>query len=224
SRRIATARWVLPAPGLPRRSRPWRRSVPARNSFVHCLHTASALRVSGTGSKFSKVQSSYADGTRTRAQRASALRCSSTTSSAARHSSQKRSAGNFWPRRTTCSVSNSRPQPRHFAVSLVGKARELCVLADERDLEVAGRPVAVLGDDHLGDALVAVVGLVAVVVLLPVEEHHEVGVLLDRARLAQVGEHRPLVVTLLGRAVELGERDDRKVEVLRDLLQAAGDR
>jgi hypothetical protein len=53
SRRIATAMCVLPAPGSPRRRRPWRRSVPARNSFVHCLQTASALRVSGTGSKFS---------------------------------------------------------------------------------------------------------------------------------------------------------------------------
>ena len=72
--------------------------------------------------------------------------------------------------------------------------------------------------------LFAVVGLVAVVVLLAVEEHDEVGVLLDRARLAQVGEHRPLVVALLGRAVELGERDDRQVEILGDLLQAAGDR
>ena len=36
-------------------------------------------------------------------------------------------------------------------------------------------------------------GLLALVVLVAVDEHHEVGVLLDLARLAQVGEHRPLV-------------------------------
>src|SRR3954463_440998 len=226
SRRIATARCVLPAPGLPRSRRPWRRSVPARNSFVHWRQTASALRVSGTGSKFSNVPPSWAEEPCTRPPRSSARRCSSTTSSVARHNSQYRSAGNVWPRRTTCSVSNSRPQPRQRAASglLLLEAGELGIAADEGDVEVADRSVAMLRDDHFGDALLRVVGVVAVVVLLAVEEHDEVGVLLDRARLAQVGEHRPLVVALFGRAVELGERDDRKVEVLRDLLQAAGDR
>src|SRR5215475_7298611 len=205
SRRMATARCVLPAPGLPRRRRPWRRSVPALNSFVHCLQTASALRVSGTGSKFSNVQPSYAEGTWTRAHRSSARRCSSQTSSAARHSSQYRSAGNVCPRRTTCSVSNSRPQPRQRAATgpaLLLEAGELGIAADEGDVEVPDRAVAVLGDDHLGDPLLAVVGVVAVVVLLAVEEHHEVGVLLDGAGLAEVGENRARVVALLGRAVE----------------------
>src|SRR6185312_15151103 len=114
-------------------------------------------------------QPSYAVGTRTRAQRSSARRCSSTTSSVARHSSQYRSAGNRWPRRTTCSVSNSRPQPRQRAASgtlLLLEAGELGIAADEGDVEVSDRPVAVLRDDDLGDALVAVVGVVALVILL----------------------------------------------------------
>ena len=52
------------------------------------------------------------------------------------------------------------------------------------------RAVAVLGEDQLGAA--RVLG-VLVVVVVAVEEADEVGVLLDRAGLAQVGEDRALV-------------------------------
>ena len=54
-----------------------------------------------------------------------------------------------------------------------------------------------LREDHLGEPLR--LGLLAVVVLVAVDEGDEVGVLLDRARLAQVGEDRALVRAALDR-------------------------
>ena len=62
-----------------------------------------------------------------------------------------------------------------------------------------------------------------VVVLLAVDEHDDVGVLLDRAGFAQVGELRPLVLALLDRARELRQRQHRHVQLLGHRLQAAGD-
>ncbi len=53
----------------------------------------------------------------------------------------------------------------------------------------AGRAVALLAHDQLGLALE--VGIVALVDLFAEQEQHHVGVLLDRARLAQVGQLRP---------------------------------
>src|SRR3546814_89298 len=83
-------------------------------------------------------------------------------------------------------------------------------VAVEGELPRADRAVALLGDDHLGfaigalaaflPALQALVELVVVlavalgrlgalnVILVAVDEHDDVGVLLDRAGLAQVGE------------------------------------
>src|SRR5439155_7156348 len=103
--------------------------------------------------------------------------------------------------------SPSRSQIREFRVAL-----------QEREPLDAGRSVAVLGEDDLGEALL--VGLL-VVVLVAVDEHNEVGVLLDRSGFSQVGEDRPLVVTLLDGAGKLRHRQDRHVEVAREHLQVA---
>ena len=63
-----------------------------------------------------------------------------------------------------------------------------------------------------------------VVVLLAVDEHHEVGVLLDLARLTEVGQDRLLVATaLLDGAAQLRERDHRHVQLAGEALEAAGD-
>ncbi len=75
-----------------------------------------------------------------------------------------------------------------------------------------------LGEDHLRHALL--VGLLAEVVLVAVDEEDEVGILLEAARLAEIGEDRPLVVSLLDRTRELREREDRDVEVACKDLQA----
>src|SRR5262245_2149640 len=58
------------------------------------------------------------------------------------------------------------------------------VLGNERDLHLARGPVALLADHDVGDA-VAVLGLQPVA-LGPVQEQDHVGILLQRARLAQV--------------------------------------
>ena len=67
---------------------------------------------------------------------------------------------------------------------------------------------------HLGLPLEVLLGaglglLVLQVIFLAVDEQHDVGVLLDRAGFAQVGELRPLVVAVLDLAGELRQRDDR---------------
>src|SRR3546814_9590672 len=61
------------------------------------------------------------------------------------------------------------------------------------------------------------------VILVAVDEHDDVGVLLDRAGLAQVGELRALVLALLDGARELREGEDRHIEILGQGLEAAGD-
>ncbi len=57
------------------------------------------------------------------------------------------------------------------------QVRELGVALQEAELDRVGGAVAVLGEDHLGEPLR--VGLLAVVVLVAVDERDEVGVLLD---------------------------------------------
>src|SRR5690349_13193234 len=105
----------------------------------------------------------------------------------------------------------------------------------EPQRHLADRAMALLGDENFRGAMyllepglpiliAQIVALVALfraarrlaageIILLAEDEHHDVGVLLDRARFAQVREHRPLVVALLDGARELGERDDRDVEL-----------
>ena len=61
------------------------------------------------------------------------------------------------------------------------------------------------------------------VIFLAEHEQHDVGVLLDRARFAKVGELRALVVAAFHLTRELRERDDRHVQLLAERLQAGGD-
>jgi len=61
------------------------------------------------------------------------------------------------------------------------------------------------------------------VVLLAVHEHDDIGVLLDRARLAKVGKLRPLVLALLDGTAQLRQRQHRHIEFLGQRLQAARD-
>src|SRR5450755_657999 len=70
-------------------------------------------------------------------------------------------------------------------VALAGVAHEACLGLLEPELDLARGPVAVLGQlevDHLAIGFLLLAGSF----LLAPQEHHEVGVLLDRARLTQV--------------------------------------
>ena len=87
-------------------------------------------------------------------------------------------------------------------------------------LHSAGLAVAVFGDDTFRQVGV---GGVLVVVALPVEEHNDVGVLLDGARLTQVGEHGPLVAAALIGTGELAEAENGDVQLLGHDLQGPGD-
>src|SRR3546814_2506682 len=116
-------------------------------------------------------------------------------------------------------------------------------VAVEGELPRADRAVALLGDDHLGfaigalaaflPALQALVELVVVlavalgrlgalnVLLVAVDEHEDVGVLLERAGLAQVGELRAPVLALLDGAPVLREGEDRDTATTGQGVEAA---
>lgn len=77
-----------------------------------------------------------------------------------------------------------------------------------------------LTDDDLG---YAVVHGFRVVVLFPVNEEDQVGVLVDGTGLPQVGEQRPLVHPLLAFPAELARGDHGNPQGIRQVLQASGD-
>src|SRR5688572_4869607 len=89
-----------------------------------------------------------------------------------------------------------------LAAALIGEVAELRVLPVELELDRAGRSVALLGDDQLGEPVVL---FLRVVDLVAVDERNQIRVLLDRARLAQVAHVGPALVriALLGAAVQL---------------------
>ena len=66
-------------------------------------------------------------------------------------------------------------------------------------------------------------GRVLVVDLVAIDQHDQVRVLLDGARLAQVGHHGLLVVALFDAAVELRQRDHRHLQLLGERLERARD-
>ena len=95
--------------------------------------------------------------------------------------------------------------------------------------------MALLADDHFGLAVhqrhielpFLVLGradarlLVGEIIFLAIHEHHDVGVLFDRAGFAQVRQHRALVVAGIDAERELRQRQHRHLEVARDQLQLA---
>ena len=87
-------------------------------------------------------------------------------------------------------------------------------------MDGAGRAVALLCDDDLGFALQVFV--LAVVVFFAVDEADDVGVLLDGAGFAEVGEHGALVAgALFVGTRELGGGDDGDFELLGEGFEAA---
>src|SRR5262249_62039349 len=72
----------------------------------------------------------------------------------------------------------------------------------EAEADRPGGPVAMLRDDQLRLPLLLRIRIVAM------DEHHDVGVLLEGARFTQVRELRSLVGPRLGVPVELRQRED----------------
>src|ERR1019366_1129878 len=102
-----------------------------------------------------------------------------------------------------------------------GHVVEAGVVPDEGQPLHTGGTVAVLGHDDLRGALA--LGRFGVVDLVPVDEHHHVGVLLDGAGLSQVGQHRALVLALLQPAGQLGQCHHRHLEPAGEDLEAGAD-
>src|SRR5207249_2981883 len=98
-------------------------------------------------------------------------------------------------------------------------------LPDEGELDDARWAVALLADDQFGDALRIGRRLALVLVLiLAVDEDHDVGVLFERARLAQVGQLRPVIRPRFRRAAQLRQDDDGDIQLLRQPFHRSRDR
>src|SRR5512133_4291975 len=149
------------------------------------------------------------------------VRISSSRGSAARGgvSGPQRRSSRFTIARTRRGVAFVSIAPDGTERDLLGlSARGVAELRQGRlEAEPDGprRPVAVLREDQLGLALLLVIGVVAV------DEHDAVAILLERSRFPQIGELRALVRARLRVPVELGQREDRDLELLREELQGA---
>src|SRR6266705_2585203 len=155
---------------------------------------------------------------------------SSTRVFQAPHASQR-------PPHLGCSAPHSLHRNTEPALAATGRLRrgvarrvvvEAGVLLLEKQLHGPGGPVALLPDGQLRQPLDAFVGLRihrTVVELLAIDEADDIGVLLDRPGLSQVGELRAPVLApaLLRRPRQLRQRDDRDVELLRERFERAGD-
>src|SRR3954471_14751009 len=89
------------------------------------------------------------------------------------------------------------------------------------------RAISLLADDYLCLSLERIPVLVdrTIVEFLPIEEHDEIRVLLDGARLTKVRQLRTLVVagSLFGCSRQLRQRDDRYAQFLRERFQSTRD-
>src|SRR5471030_2172174 len=105
--------------------------------------------------------------------------------------------------RASPSARRLRQPVRHPVGSIPTRVRvvfETRLLANECQINFADWAVALLADDDLGFALV---GTLAVVDLVAIDEQDQVGVLFDGAGFAQIGHDRALVVARLEAAIEL---------------------
>ena len=124
------------------------------------------------------------------------------------------------------------PRQQVLFVREIGEARHLGL---EGEFDGAGRAVALLADDDFGLAVRPLHAPPAIstnssvpsrgclllqIIFLAEDEHHDVGVLLDRAGFAQVRQLRALVVAAFDLTRQLRQRDDRHVQLLGQRLEA----
>src|SRR5450755_2959452 len=101
--------------------------------------------------------------------------------------------------------SGTNSEPLLDVVAFGGEVFEARRGVLEGKLDEAGGAVALFGDDEFGDAFD--VGIVLLIALFAEDEGHYVGVLLDGAGFAQVGELRTMVASAaFGSAAQLRER------------------
>src|SRR5260370_20112849 len=89
------------------------------------------------------------------------------------------------------------------------KILEAHELLEEGEGNIAGGAVALLGDMNFQNAFV----LARLVHFRPVQEHDRVGVLLDGAGLAKVGQSRLVIGAVFGAAVDLSQGHDGNLQL-----------
>src|SRR5450759_321785 len=94
------------------------------------------------------------------------------------------------------------------------------VVAAELELDHAGRAIAVLGDDQLGDPG----SLVGLVVLWAKQKHDNVTILFDASAFTKVAQDRALVRPLLRGAAQLGDGDHRDPKLASQPFECTRDR
>src|SRR3990172_3201195 len=102
---------------------------------------------------------------------------------------------------------------------IVARARkvfESCVLFDKRHAGRSGRAVSLFSDDQFGSPFrgVAVFVLFDTEHLGAMDKDHHISVLLNGARFPKIGEHGAFVAACLHGPVELGEGNNRNVQLL----------
>src|SRR5206468_11862156 len=107
-------------------------------------------------------------------------------------------------------------------VALTGVADEPGLALLEPEVHLAGGPVAVLRELELHD-LAVLLGVLPRSLLVAPEEQHQVGVLLDRTGLAQVGEAGLLALAHLWLAGQVGQGDDRDRQLGGERLEPTAD-
>src|SRR5512147_1987426 len=88
----------------------------------------------------------------------------------------------------------------------------------EEEFLSPNRSVTVFAHEDIGNALPFGV---LVIHIFAIDEHNDISVLLDRAALAEVGQHRNRRLPGFYRTTELRQRDNRHVELLGQGFQRA---
>src|SRR3990172_4333486 len=111
-----------------------------------------------------------------------------------------------------------------------GQGVEAGRLLREKEVKRAGRPVAVLGDKDVRKPLGILTGgvtslplFLAEISVIPVDEEHHIGILLNAPALTQVGQLRYVGLARLHCAAELGEGQHRHMELPGQGLEGPGD-
>ena len=105
-------------------------------------------------------------------------------------------------------------------VAIEGSVYESCILCLPSEDDGTDRTVTLLRDDDL--RLMRMLRIF-IIVLITIQEHHDIGILLDRTGLSQVGQHRTMIRTLLYRSRQLGKGDNRTLHLSCNRLQGTGD-
>ena len=100
---------------------------------------------------------------------------------------------------------------KYFLLSLC--IRKFRIIRQPDQIDGSDRAVSLFGDDDFRDSLI--LGIL-IIVIISIDKHNDVGILLDRSLLTQVGKHRTVVGTLLNSPGKLGQCNNRHIQLSRE--------